>query len=448
MKKLISAFFILFLPVCSCFWGQAAATYTPDFPVQCKAAYLYNLDTGTVIYEKNQAEQLPPASITKIMTAILAVENTDDLDDTMITFPTYVQDYLYLYQREHGSISLAGMVAGEELSMRQLLYALLLPSGNEAAMVIADAVGGSQEGFVEMMNKRAKELGATSTNFMNANGLYDERHLTTAHDMAMIAKRFYELPELMDIAASVTYETGPTNKHDNLVWNTTNLMMLANNSYYYPNLRGVKTGTLPESGRCFVSTCSRDGFNYLLVLMGGPYIDATSGEAMPNNTAFEDATDIYDWVFRSFKVKTLIEKGKYVTEVPLRLSSEVDHIRVMTADRFTALVHISVDPSSVTQVLEVPESLDAPIKKGTEVGEVKLMLSGEEIGRVKLLAADSIEASPLLVLWERVKEIMRSFWFKFTVVFLVSLIVLYIVLMIVRNRNRRRNQSYKPRRRI
>ena len=446
MKKLASAIFILLLPICSCFWGQAAATYTPDFTIQSKAVFLMNLDTGDVLTEKNPDDQLPPASVTKIMTAILAYENTTDLEE-LVTYPTYVQDYLYLYQLEHGAISLGGMSAGEELTMTDLLYALLLPSGNDAAMIIADKVGGSQENFVAMMNKRAKELGATKTNFVNANGLYDERHLTTARDMALIAKHFYEIPELMDIACSLTYDTGPTNKRDNLPWQSTNLMMSASNSYYYPGLRGIKTGTLPESGRCFVSSCARDGFNYLCVVLGGPYIDENTGEAMPNNTAFEDTASLYDWVFKSFKVKTLIEKGKYVAEVPLRLSSETDHIRVMTADRFTALVHTSVDASSVTQVLDIPESLDAPIKMGVEIGEMRLMLSGEELGRVALLTADSVEASPLLVLWERIKEITRSFWFKFTVTFIILLIVLYIVLMIVRNRNRRR-QSYKPRRRI
>lgn len=421
---------------------------TPPFEVGAKAAYLYNLDTDTLIYAKNEDEPMYPASVTKIMTCILALENTPDLDGTMATFPTYVQDYLYNYQRQNGVISLGGLLAGEELSMRQLLYALMLPSANEAAMVIADHLGGSQEGFVEMMNKRAKELGAKNTHFANANGLFDENHVTTAYDLAQMTKHAMELPGFMDIVSSSTYDSGPTNKHDNLTWNSTNQMMIQGNNYYYPSLKGIKTGTLPESGRCFVSSATRDGFTYLLVVLGSPYLDA-EGKAMQNNTAFEDTAKIYDWVFDTYKVKSLMEKGYRVTEIPLRLSMDQDHIPLMAGERFTALVNKSIEASSVTPIPEIPDSIDAPVTKGDKIGEVRLMLNGEEIGRVPLLAAQTVAASPMLVMLEKVKAVMKSFWFKFGVVFAVALIILYIVLMIIRNRNRRRyNDNYRPRRRL
>lgn len=427
--------------------SAAVSGYSPGFEVDAQAVYLYNLDTGTLIYEKDSDKRVYPASLTKIMTAILALENTPDLDNTLVAYPTYVQDYLYNYQQQVGKVSLGGMMAGEELSMRQLLYAIMLPSANEAAMTIADHIGGSQEAFAEMMNKRAKELGAGGTNFVNPNGLFAEEHYTTAYDMAQITMHAMELPGFMDIASTLSYESGQTNKHDNLVWNTTNQMMIPNNSYYYPYLKGIKTGTLPESGYNFISTATRDGFTYLLVVIGGAFFDASGGQ-LPNNTAFEVTAKLYDWVFDTFRQKALVEKGKYVAEVPLRLSLDKDYLQLMTGDRFTALIPGDIEVTSVALMPVLPDSIDAPVEKGTQIGEVRLILAGEEMGRVPLLAAESVAASPMMILLERAKEIMRSFWFKFAVSFLILLVLLYIVLMIIRNRNRRRYGGYRPRRRL
>lgn len=450
MKK-ISFWAILLTLIFSAVWLPvgAAGEYEPDKPFTAKAVYLYNIDTDSLIFEENSNAPMYPASTTKIMTCILALENTPDLDFEMVGYPQYVQEYLYLYQMENGAVSNGGLMAGEELSMRKLLHALMLPSANEAAMLIADHISESQEDFVALMNKRAKELGAKNTHFVNANGLFDEGHTTTAYDLAVMARHAMQLPGFMEIVTQTSYEGGPTNLHDNLPWVSTNKMMIPNSEYYYPGLAGIKTGTLPESGRCFVSTATRDGFTYLLVVLGCDYLDG-EGNELPQNMAFVDTANLYDWVFENFKVKTLVEKGKYAAEIPLRLSMEKDHIKLMTADRFTSLINQAVDASSVTIVPEIPESIDAPVKKGDVIGEAKLILSGKEIGRVALLAAESVEASPVLILWERVKAIMMSFWFKFIVVFIVLLIVAYIILMIIRNRNRRRYSSgnYRPKRRI
>ena len=425
-----------------------AAQFRPEAPVSARAYYLYNLDTGEAKAELNSAEPMYPASLTKIMTCILALENTEDLE-TEVTYPQSVQDYLYNYQMENGAISLGGLMAGETLTMRDLLYAIMLPSANEAAMIIAAHVGGSQEGFVEMMNNRAKELGAVNTNFANANGLFDENHVTTAEDIAIMAMHALTLDGFADIIKETSYETGPTNKHENLYWETTNDMGVPESSYYMPSLTGIKTGFLPQAGRNFVSTATRDGFTYLLVVMGCDYQDA-EGSLLPQNMAFQDTKTLYDWVFESFKVKTLVENGKIVGEIPLKLALDKDFVKYMTSERFTALMHHTVDSSSVTIVpRNLPESLDAPVKKGDVLGEAALVLAGEEIGRVGLLAAETVEASQSLIMWEQARGIISTFWFKFAVVFTVLSIFAYIVLMVARNRRRRRSGAgYKPRRRI
>ncbi len=448
MKKQTFLGLILILTIMSLnFTGVAKTAYAPEAHVSAGAYYLYNLDTNEVISERNSTQPMYPASVTKIMTCILALEKTADLDKEMVKYPNYVQDYLYTYQLKNGAISLGGLSAGEEMSMRKLLFALMLPSANEAAMVIADHVGGSQEGFIQMMNDRAKELGATNTNFANPDGLFDENHVTTAEDIAKIAMHAIKLPNFMDIVSETAYDSGPTNKHENLHWETTNKMIIPNSEYFYPGLKGVKTGHLPEAGRCFVSTATRDGFSYLLVVLGSDYLDE-SGKVLNGNASFVDTKVLYDWVFDSFKVKTLVEKGKIVAEIPLKLSTEQDFVKLMTSDRFSALRHKSEDASSVTLVCEIPDSIDAPIKKYDKIGTAKLMLSGEEIGRVDLLSSESVEASQVLIVLEKVKAIASSFWFKFSIIFAFLLFVAYVVMMISRNRRRQRQSSYRPRRRI
>ncbi len=446
-KQNICAWLLLAIMLLGVLPVSAAQSFMPDKPVTARAYYLYNVDTGEAVAELNSAAPMYPASLTKIMTCILALESGQDLDSTEITYPQYVQDYLYTYQLENGRISLAGLMAGEILSLRDLLHAIMLPSANEAAMIIADHIGGSQEGFAELMNNRARELGAANTHFVNANGLFNENHVTTAEDMAIISRHAISLDGFIEIVKEYSYDTGPTNKNDNLHWESTNEMGLAESSYYYPSLTGIKTGWTPEAGRCFVSTATRDGFTYLLVVMGSEDTDA-DGNVMQTNMAFEDTKTLYDWVFSSFRVKTLVENGKIVAEIPLRLAMDKDFIKLMTNERFTALMHHTVDSSSVTIIPEIPESIDAPVRKGDEIGEARLILSGEEIGRVGLLAAESVEASPALIVLEQVKGIVATFWFKFAVIFIVLAVFAYIILMLARNRRRARMGNYKPRRRI
>ena len=254
MKRSVSAILlVIILFICS-LPVSAAPNHTPDREVQSGSVYLYNMNTQKMVYQKNAEKQLYPASLVKIMTCILALENTADLDREIVTYPAYVQDYLFNYQRVHGAnISLAGMFAGEQMPMRELLYGLMLRSGNEVAMIIADHIAGGQAEFVEMMNARARRLGALNTNFTNAHGLFDPAQVTTAKDMAIITEYAMSLPGFMDIVSATSYVAGPTNKNERLEWSTTNLMMMPNSRYYYPHLQGIKTGTIPESGRCFVS---------------------------------------------------------------------------------------------------------------------------------------------------------------------------------------------------
>jgi D-alanyl-D-alanine carboxypeptidase len=447
MKKLPPLLLAVLLVLAFPLSAVADSGHLPDFELTADAVYLYNLDTETLIFERNSDKPMYPASLTKIMTCILALETTENLDSEIVTYPMSIQNDLYLYQLEVGAVSSAGLLAGEELTMRECLYAMMLPSANEVALSVAAHIGGSQEAFAQMMNRRAKELGALNTNFLNPNGLFNQEHTTTAYDIFLLARHAMSLPGFMDIVNTPSYTMRPTNRHsDSMIWNTTNEMIAPNSGYYYPYASGIKTGTLPQAGRCYVSTATRDGFTYMVVLMGCDYQDA-EGNTLPRQMAFDEATKLFNWVFSEFRLKTVINHETPVTEIPLRLSFEQDHVKLMSGKRLTALLPSDIDLSRIEMLPNIPDSLNAPVHKGDVVGDVALRLNGELLGTVSLQVAETVEGSTVLVLLDAVQTIVRSFWFKFAAVFFGILIVLYIILMVVRNRNRRR-RGYKPRRRL
>jgi len=170
---------------------------------------------------------------------------------------------------------------------------------------------------------------------------------------------------------------------------------------------------------------------------------------MTENAAFYDTRNIYEWVFNTFRRRALVEQGRYVTEIPLRLSMDRDHLQLMTAERVTALMPAGIDIASIDRAFDLPDGFDAPVSRGNHIGTMTMLLDGEELGRVDLLAGESISANPLLVILDRVREVVGSFWFRFTVIFILLLILAYAALMIRKNKQRRRRPpTYKPRRRV
>ena len=429
--------------------------FTPNINISARAVFLYNLDTGIIIYEKNAHVPMPPASMTKLMTAILAMEYPN-FNTEIITYPMAVQDFLFNYQLEHGAVSTAGLMAGDQITMRESVYAMMLPSGNEVAMSVAQRIGGSQEAFAEMMTRRARELGAYNTTFLNPKGLHEEGHVSTAYDIAKIALHAMSLPGFSDIVNTTSYTVTLQNRDVQLTWHNTNRMIQPPgpaNPYHNPIVRGIKTGWVPEAGFCLVSTATRDGFNYLLVVMGsGEYIDGVP--SLARQMHFVDTANIYDWVFDNFRVRSLFERGTTLHGVPIRLSMEREQVNLMSYDRFTSLLPMHLDISDIDLVFYgTPDEFTAPVRMGDPAGEAILMFDGRELGRVPLVIAETVAPSPVLLLIELAREIVASFWFRFAIVFAVLLILLYAIFAIRRNRRRRKNKpgarsGYQPRRRM
>lgn len=274
-----------------------SSTVILPFEVYSDSIYLYDLDTNEVLYTKNPQKQMSPASLTKVMTALLAMELVDDLDSEILTFTEEMAEELYEYGYSVDDIATFNFEVGEKVSMKSALYILMLRSANDAANLIGYSLGGgSMEKFVNMMNDKAKEIGAYDTHFTNPHGLDDTDLFTTAYDMFLITQQAMKNPEFKKICSSVTYPLPASNMREAVTIQT--VISIHNPSkiaYYNPNVIGIKTGYTDAAGKCLISSYSNEGKNYLLVLMGTPI-----GGNNPAGLFFEETTNIYNWAYSQF----------------------------------------------------------------------------------------------------------------------------------------------------
>ncbi|MGN0674247.1 MAG: hypothetical protein ACI4KG_00705, partial [Oscillospiraceae bacterium] len=279
---------------------------------------------------------------------------------------------------------------------------------------------------------------------------------TNAHDMALIAKYAVDnYPKFVEIATTTEYTLHGTNYHEE-GWTTihhTNAMTLKGEFYYEP-ARGLKTGTLDESGRNLVSMASRDGNNYLLVTMGAPMYDADGNKAYDQYT---DQENIYEWAFNTFSYEKLLSSNDEITEIPVKLGDNAEHVLLVPAEDFYALWPNTLDSANLKKQIDTKGYVDsdgsvtAPVEKGQVMGTYTLSLSGETLCTVDLVAKDSVELSQLEYNIMKAKAFVGSFWFKLAVAVAVFLIVAYIVIYVLATKKRKRRMkrvSSKGKRRL
>lgn len=337
---------------------------------------LINSKTGQILYEKNINEKLYPASITKVMTALLTLENCN-LNDKVVASKRAV------YEIEPGS-NTASIQPGEVLTVEQLLYALLLNSANEAANVLAEHVGGSIEGFAKMMNERAKELGALNTHFVTPNGLHKDDHYTTVYDMSLIAKQAMTIPKFRQIVSTVTYKMPPTNKYkktDRCFLNSNKL--IKKTSYYYPYAIGIKTGYTTKAGHSIIAGASKNGMELICVIMNARIDNGVS-------QIYNDPKKLFDYVFDNYTVQKQIAAGETFKSIPLDESKKSEQLQLVAENSMELLVPVG-STQSVTIQEFIPSDLKAPITKGTQIGYAEYLFDNKVIGKVNLIAGNDIK---------------------------------------------------------
>ena len=425
MKKRLRALSLtvvfLFVSVLMPLKTSAAARYEIPFDLNVASYILVSLDTGEVIFEKDAHVQRTPASLTKMLTTYVAMKYVDDLDGTTVTQTTKHTDELYGMNS-----STADIRSGETLTMRQLLYAMMLPSGNEAANMVEDYIAkGSRYNFSMLMNNEAKKLGCTNTNFSNPHGLFSENHYTTAYDMYLIAKACYETPGFMDIATTVHYYLPENYRHpDKYLISSTIKMQNPSSVFYREYIRGIKTGSLPEAAHNFATVCEANGEKYILVVMGAEYVDPQGNElALP---AFDATAAIMDYFFDEYTLKPANSLEAPVTEVTMKYVKGKDNLLLYPKSEVYSVLPNGVDESSFQKVFNLPDEVYAPINAGDVIGTVSYYIAGDLVGTTDLVAAESYERDTFIFLVEKLGEIVSSLYFRVVVAVTVVLIAAFL----------------------
>jgi D-alanyl-D-alanine carboxypeptidase (penicillin-binding protein 5/6) len=383
------------------------------------------LDADTVIFEKNPDQKMYPASITKIMTYIIVVQEIQDLENTKVQLSRGVLDSL----QGTGS-SLSGLKPGETLTIKQLLCALMISSGNDAAVILAHHVGGGDiPSFVAKMNQKAEELGCHDTHFVNPHGLHNEQHYTTASDILKITKFALDLPNFKEITSQETsYALG--NGRYPLI--TTNFMIDPNRGkeYFYKYATGIKTGHTDEAGHCIVASAEKNSYHYLSIVLGD--FDPKK------NYAMIDSKNLFEWAFNNMQVKPILDKNKPLGEVALNFVWQKDRLSLVPLQDYSAILPKNVDSSSIDVSLDVPKSVDAPVAAGDKIGKATLTYANQTVAQIDLVAAESVEKNGCLFFIHCAKNVLSSKWLIIGASSLVSIILIYIAIVFIVNRRRQK----------
>lgn len=442
-KRHVVWVFVLLL-ILSSVLPVSAQGYDPGLEISSKALYLINLDTDTVLYEKNSSERLPPASITKVMTYIVAYEKTSDIMNTVVTVSQKVDDEL----TGTGS-SMSGIKTGEQLTVFQLLNLMMVPSGNDASLALAFYISeATGRDFYTLMNEKAAEIGCTDTNFVNPHGLHDKNHYSSAKDIALITKYAMALPYFMEITDKLYYTLAPTNKSEieRTVYSTNRMLSpnIDDGMYYYRYAKGIKTGSHNEAGYCLVSTASKDGYSYMCVALGSPLLDA-NGEYISTHGEMLDTRALYQWAFDNFEIKMIMKNGDIKGSIKVDYSWDKDKILLKAGETVSALLPKDIEISSIICKYDLPQIARTPIKEGDEIGEVTLSYADKTITTVKLLASESAEKSSILFLLSMCKDIFFANWITTLLFCIILLLLVYFLLVLIyniRKNNRRKANKY------
>lgn len=414
IKKLIVTLFTLilffsFLPV-------YADSEEPQ--ITADAAILIDSNTGKILYSKNENEKMYPASTTKIMTAILTIENCN-LDDT-VTVP-----YEAIASIPSG-YSVAALQPGEKLTVNQLLQVLMVHSANDAANVLAYHVADSIESFATMMNTKVSELGLENTHFTNPSGKHDENHYTTAYDLSKIMQYCMKNSTFRTLAGLKSCIIPATNKYDERIFSSTNELLTASNYYYKYAIAG-KTGYTTEAKNCLVSVANKDDLELISVVLGvGLYPNNLSGK-------FIETVNLFNYGYDNYTIRKLREKDAIATQIEVgNGTKETRNLDLLISDNITALVKQSDLETEFTPKIELDDNIQAPIAQGKTIGKIIYEIDGITYTS-DLKASHNVEKSSFMTLLIQI---------------IMIILILYLLYKLLFDNNNSRKKYNKKRKKI
>ena len=447
LKKYISLFILLSfvltltVPVFAAEGEPQEEEYLEDgiFNSPVGSALLVETSTGTVLYEKDANEQRYPASLTKIMTCMLVLANSD-LNDIVTVSETALAG-----MEVGSSIGDNHLEVGEQMRLEDMLYLVMLESANEATIALAEHVAGSLEAFVELMNRTAQELGCTNTHFANPHGLHDEDHYTTANDLRKIVEKALEDETFRTITNTSTYELPATNFHESRTMYSTNQLInkdMGSNYFYYSKASGVKTGFTTPAGRCLITTATDDNLHLLSIIL--------KAETMPDENgnwvyrSFPETINLCEWGFENYRISTVMSTLYPVAEIPVNMAAGAEAVALAPVQEVRTLIEADYDPDKV--ILNVTlhsDSVDAPVEAGQVLGEVTVSYDGEILGSSELAAITSVARSEISRKANESAVYVAANWWKWLVGILLTIAVVIIVCLILLQYYRRQQRKRK-----
>lgn len=419
MKKVGIAVLIVLMVMNSMVFSFAATGKEPV--IEAKAAVLIDASTGEVLFDKNMNQKMYPASTTKIMTALLVLENLKLSQIVTIDKETALTGG-----------SQINLVEGEKITVEQLLYALLLKSANDSAVALAKAVSGSVPQFAELMNERAKELGAKNTHFVTPNGLPNDNHYTSAYDLAMIAKGAMQNQEFRKLVTTLKYTIPQTNKSAARELKNPNKLLYSKakisvngvmRPFKYKGATGIKNGYTDEAGRCLVASAKRGDRELISVVLN------TSADGK-----FADSIALLDYGFDNYKSELAIKKGESVGNIKVikGAASSVDVVAAKSA--YVSVFDENTEESQIRSKVIIDHEIKAPVAKGQQVGKVEIYKGNDLVDQVDAVAAKSVDQGGFLSTFG------IPDWVTHMVLGVIALLVILKILSKIAVRNRKRKQ--------
>lgn len=408
MKIHVRKIFILFFLIITVLFTNLKIVYATDNDTNAPeitsgAAILIDNKTNRILYDKNASERMFPASTTKIMTAILVLENCE-LDETVTA------SYDALMHIPEGYVT-AEIQGEEQFTVEQLLEMLLVHSANDAANVLAEYVGGSIESFVSMMNTKVNELELTDTHFTNPYGLQEDNHYTTAYDLAKIMQYCIQNDDFRRIAGSVSCSIPATNKSGVRSYTSTNQLVLPDSPNYYSYVTVGKTGFTTEAGRCLVSCAYRNDIELTCVILGG----TLSSDGI--SSRFIDSITLYEYGFNHFSLKNIANPGDIITSIEVTNATlSTKSLDLAFVNSIHALVNNSDLETNYIPEIELNENISAPIAEGDVLGKAIYTIDGISY-ESDIVATHNVESSQLFQLILQIAGLLIAVIITFTIFF-------------------------------
>ena len=435
--KRLAALLLSMAAVLGLFIPAASAAPAPE--VSAGAALLMDAANDELLYEKNAHKKMYPASLTKVMTALLVLEAVEagqlSTEQTVTASSTFSAG-LSIYG------SSQNIKAGEQMSLLDLLYCLLVASANESANILAETVAGDVDTFVARMNERAAQLGCENTHFANAHGLHDDNHYTTAHDIYLIARAAMENKTFRTIVSSKRHEIAPTNLSDKRLFYSTNALLVTwfyRESYLYDKAIGIKTGTTDEGGYCLLSAAEDEGRYLICVVLNAAMVEKP--DKSMDRRQFSESRALLQWGFSNFRRQQIVDTDTPLAQVAVTLS-DTDHVLVRPASKLERTLPKDLDLSAVKQTVHLnSDSVAAPVEEGQVLGTLTLSHGDQTLGQVDLVAVSAVERSTLLYRLHQIKSLFRHTAVKLIFGLLVLALAVFILYKILKPSRRSRYGS-------